>query len=246
MAKNNTRFAQIPQDAFEALQINAGILLLDFDPETAEFNNEDIVCATTGGITASCVATYSDYAADVDNAPNDLKEFKHLDGWTSTLATTGLGTSPELLRMALGAADVTGNKVTPRRYLDADKDFRDLWFVGDRADGGLVAVKLKNALSTGGLVLKTTKNGKGQVSITMTGHVSIKDQNEMPMEWYSADPPDEGSEAAVSYTAVEPVGTENPAEEGWYVLVGDSYRRSADTEVDSNVTYYERTVTPGT
>lgn len=245
MARN--RFTQIPQDAFKELQVNAGILLLDFDPATAEFDNDDIVCATTGGITASCVATYSDYAADVDNAPNDLKEFKNLDGWTSTLATTGLGTSPELIRMALGAADIDAQTgaIKPRRYLK-DTDFRDLWFVGDRADGGMVAVKLLNALSTGGFVLKTTKNGKGQVSLTLTGHVSIADQDVMPMEFYSADPPEEGSEASVSYTAVEPVGTENPAEEGWYVLVGDSYRRSADTEVDSNVTYYERTVTPGT
>lgn len=241
---DNTRFTQIPQDAFQELQINAGILLTDFDPETAEFDNENIVCATTGGITASCVATYSDYASDVDNAPNDLKEFKHLDGWQSTLATTGLGTSPELIRMALGAADIDENnpkKVTPRRYLK-DSDFRDLWFVGDRADGGMVAVKLINALSTGGFVLKTTKNGKGQVSLTLTGHVSIKDQNKMPMEFYSADPPEDEEAPVYDYTAVVPVGTENPAEEGWYVLVGDNYRLTTDAEVDSNVTYYERSV----
>ena len=66
-----------------------------------------------------------------------------------------------------------------------------LWFVGDRADGGLVAVKVRNALSTGGFVLKTTKNGKGQTSLTLTGHVSIQDQDTMPMEFYSEDPPED-------------------------------------------------------
>lgn len=189
---NNTRFARIPQDAFEALQINAGILLNRFNPATGDFDPDDIITATTGGITASCVPTYSDYAADVDNAPNDLKEFKHLDGWNSTLATTGLGTSRKLIRMALGAADIDAETgaIKPRRYLK-DTDFADLWFVGDRADGGLVAVKLRNALSTGGFVLKTTKNGKGQTSLTLTGHVSIQDQDTMPMEFYSEDPPED-------------------------------------------------------
>ena len=46
----------------------------------------------------------------------------------------------------------------------AQSDFSDLWWVGDRADGGMVAVQIKNALSTGGFSLKTTDNGKGQIS----------------------------------------------------------------------------------
>ena len=49
----------------------------------------------------------------------------------------------------------------------------------------LLAACLKNALSTGGFTLKTTKNGKGQVSVELTGHVSIEAQDVMPMEFYS-------------------------------------------------------------
>ncbi|MBR1470692.1 MAG: phage tail protein [Lachnospiraceae bacterium] len=53
----------------------------------------------------------------------------------------------------------------------------------------------------------------------------------------------EGSQSGgvtYTYTAVTPEGTENPNEEGWYVLSGDSYIITADTTVDSNKTYYER------
>jgi hypothetical protein len=67
------------------------------------------------------------------------------------------------------------------------RDFAAIWWVGDKADGGLVAVKIKNALSTAGLSLKTTKDGKGNISLTLTGHVSINDQNTMPMEFYSTE-----------------------------------------------------------
>lgn len=164
-----------------------------------------------------------------------MMEFKHLDGWECKIATTGLGTSPELIRLALGAADVSGDKITPRNSIKLT-DYSDLWWVGDRADGGMVAVKLMNALSTGGFSLQTSKNGKGQVSIEITGHVSIRSQDVVPMEFYSADPTD----GEYTYRAVTPVGTENPSEEGWYEQVGSEYQLTTDTEVDSSKTYYER------
>ena len=193
------KFTAIPQDTFEAMELDAGVLLKNFDPENPSApSDEDIICATTGGITVSCVPSYSDLAEDVDNAMNNLKEFKHLDSWTCTLSTTSLGTSPELIKLALGAADVSGNMITPRRDLKQE-DFISIWWVGDRADGGFVACKILNSLSTGGFSLQTTKNGKGQTSIELTGHVSLNAQNTVPMVFYSADPeqsadPEEGEE----------------------------------------------------
>ena len=176
------------------------------------------------------------------NCPNNMKELKHLDSWDCSMQFTSLGTSEEGFVLALGAADVnsTTGAITPRKDLE-QTDFSDIWWVGDRADGGCVAVQLKNALSTSGFSLKTTKDGKGNLSVTLTGHVSINAQSVMPMVIYSIDP--DVTPEIYTYTAVSPVGTENPNEEGWYVLVGDSYRATSDTTVDSNVTYYERTTT---
>ena len=183
------RFTVISQDAFDEIQLDAGVLLKTFDPtQPAVPADADIITATTGGINASCVPTYSDFGEDVDNCPNNTKELKHLDGWECTMSTTALGTSPDLIRYALGAADITAasGKITPRRDLE-QTDFADLWWVGDRADGGMVAIRLINALSTGGFSLQTTKNGKGQISLTLTGHVSIASQNVVPMEFYSTE-----------------------------------------------------------
>lgn len=179
------RFTKIPQDTFSELQLNAGVLLKTFDPASpAEPNDEDIICATTGGINASCVPTYSDMGADVDNCPVNMMELKNLDYWECKMSFTSLGTSAESIKLALGAADIDSNAITPRRDLK-QTDFSDVWWVGDRADGGMVAICLKNALSTGGFKLQTTKNGKGQISVELTGHVSINAQDAMPMEFYS-------------------------------------------------------------
>ena len=77
--------------------------------------------------------------------------------------------------------------IIPRNSLKTS-DAADIWWVGDRADGGFVAVCLKRALSTSGFSLQTTKSGKGNTSVTLTGHVSVATQNEVPMEFYSIGP----------------------------------------------------------
>ena len=185
------KFTVIPQDTFSGLQLDAGVLLKKFTPATpAAPADEDIICATTGGINATCVPTYSDLGEDVDNCPVNMMELKHLDSWECKLTVTSLGMSANAIKLALGAADIGDTSaskqdtITPRRDLK-QTDFTDLWWVGDRADGGCVAIQIKNALSTGGFSLQTTKNGKGQLSVELTGHVSIDAQDTMPMVFYS-------------------------------------------------------------
>lgn len=210
------RFTVIPQDTFEGLQLDAGVLLKRFNPAIPAVLDEDIICATTGGINPSCVPTYSDLGEDVDNCPVNMKELKHLDSWEATMAFTSIGTSKESIRLALGAADVNAETgaIKPRKDLK-QTDFSDVWWVGDRADGGCVAICLINALSTSGFSLQTTKAGKGRVSVTLTGHVSINDQETMPMVIYSIDP----SEVSV-YTILQKLinvtssFTENSVESG--------------------------------
>lgn len=196
-------FTKIPENTFNALQVEAGVLLKSFNPASPAATDANIICATTGGINVSCVPTYSDYGEDVDNCPVNMKELKRLDGWECKISTTGLGTSPELIKLALGAADIDGtdtSKIVPRVDLE-QTDFSDLWWVGDKADGGFVAVKLINALSSGGFTLQTGKRAKGQVTIELTGHVSINAQSVVPMEFYSVDGEAEGATGATGETA---------------------------------------------
>jgi hypothetical protein len=186
------RFTVIPQDTFQALQLDAGVLLRNFDPDEPAVADADIICATTGGINAVCQPTFSDLGEDVDNCPNGMKELMNLDTWTCTLGFTALNMSPEGIRLALGVADIVNQEITPRMSLQ-QTDFTDaIWWVGDKANGGFVAVKLLNALSTGGLSIQTTKRGKGQTAVTLSGHFSINAQDVVPMKFYSYDGEESG------------------------------------------------------
>lgn len=177
-------FTKISESAFNELQTNAGVILKSFNPENpAAPADEDIVCATTGGITVSCVPSYEDMGADVDNCPNNTMELKKLTGWDCKISFTALSITAETLKLALGAADIAGGKVAPRAHLK-NTDFSDIWWAGDLGENGVAAACLKNALSTGGVSIKTTKDGKGNLSVELTGHVSIKDIDTVPMEFY--------------------------------------------------------------
>ena len=194
-------FTKVSSDAMETLQLDAGVLLSTFDPANpTEPESANIIATTSGGIQVNCTPTYSDFGEDVDNLPNNMKEFKHLDSWECTMAFTNIKFNATNAVWALGAADKTTtaattgqnptrayDKIVPRRSLQ-QTDFADLWWVGDKVNGGAFAVKLKNALSTGGMSIQTTKNGKGTYGMTLTGHVSINAQDDMPMEFYDISP----------------------------------------------------------
>lgn len=181
------KFSKISQEAFKSMQFNSGIVVNKFDVTgTAEVQDADIITATTGGITATCKANFSDLGADVDNAQKNTAELMQIEDYDCTLAFTALNATTDVIKLALGAADVAEKKVTPRMTLDPTEntgDFKDIWWVGDTIDGGYVAVRLMNALSTGGLTLKTTDKGKGNISVTLTGCPRLG-SDVVPMEWY--------------------------------------------------------------
>lgn len=181
------KFTKISAKAFESMQINAGVVLNKFDPSgTTEIQDADIICATSGGVTAECKPNIADLGDDVDNCQKNTAELMQIEDYDCTLAFTALNVTTDVIKLALGAADVSDKKVTPRMTLNptaSTGDFKDIWWVGDTIDGGFVAVKLMNALSTGGLSLKTTDKGKGNISVTLTGCPRLGSDT-VPMEWY--------------------------------------------------------------
>lgn len=181
------KFTKIPETTFQKLQLNAGVLLREFDPETAEVLNEDIVGATTGGVSFSATPTFSDYGEDIDNCPKNMMELKKLDAWEIGMSGTFVTVDTEAAAFLIGAADVAGNKIMPRNDI-AQTDFKDLWWVGDYSEenseenGGFVAIHMMNTLSTGGFSIQTRDNGKGNFAFSFTAHYSMDAQETVPFE----------------------------------------------------------------
>lgn len=186
------KFTKIPVDTFQKLQINAGVLTTDFTPATGTIGEAGQIGATTGGVNFSATPEYSDYGEDIDNCPKNMKELKKLNLWEAKITGTFVNADTAIAKRLCGAADIgttDTTKVTPRNDLK-DTDFDDIWLVGDYSDkngetnGGFIAIKLLNALSTGGFQIQTSDKAKGQFAFEFTGHYSMAAQDTVPFEIY--------------------------------------------------------------
>lgn len=187
------KYTQIPQDTFKNIQLNAGVLLKGFAPDTGTLKATDILGATSGGVNFTATPSYIDYGEDIDNCPKNMKELKQLDGWEAKMSGTFVTVTAELAAKLTGAADTATDKVTPRNELKA-ADFADLWWVGDYsavnedgtkgASAGFCAIRLLNSLSTGGFQIQSGEKTKGQFAFEFTGHYSMDAPETVPFEIY--------------------------------------------------------------
>lgn len=185
------KYTQVAADAFRKLQMNAGVILTEFDPATGVLDREKIIAATGGGVSFSSTPTFTDFAEDIDNVPNNTMEMKRLDQVEVKLSGTAKTADTETAKLFIGAADVdpTTGKITPRRDLLLS-DFADVWWVGDYSDvnngdaAGFMAIRIINALNTAGFSLQSNDNGKGDFSFEFTGHYSLEDVNVVPYEMW--------------------------------------------------------------
>lgn len=186
------KFTKIPADTFRQLQLNAGVILANFNPETAEVNNEDILGATTGGINFTSSPEFIDFGDDIDNCPKNMKELKQLDNWDVKLSGSFVTMDAKAIKRLTGAADEEDGNIVPRRDLDLE-DFQDLWWVGDYGEdtsdetGGFIAIHMMNTLSTGGFQIQSGDKSKGQFSFEFTAHFSMDAQDTVPFEIFVKD-----------------------------------------------------------
>lgn len=187
------KYTKIPTDTFKNLQLNAGVLLKSFDVDTQTMAADSIVGATSGGVSFTAVPSSIDFGEDIDNCPKGTKEMMHLDSWEAKMSGTFASVSKSLAKTLVGAADLSGSKITPRNDFSA-ADFSDIWWVGDYSEvnedgtstgkAGFIAIHLLNSLSTGGFSIQSSDKGKGQFEFEFTGHYSMEDQDKVPFEVY--------------------------------------------------------------
>ena len=186
------RYNQIPENTFKELVLNAAILATDFTPATGEIGASGLIGATSGGVNFSASTTYADFGSDIDNCPKNTLELKRVESIEAKCSGTFVSINTDLAKRLMAAADTDSldtTKLIPRNELK-NTDFETIWIIGDYSDknsaetGGYVAIKLLNALSTGGFQIQTTDKEKGKFSFEFTGHYTMQDVNKVPYEIY--------------------------------------------------------------
>lgn len=198
------KYTKIPAETFQQIQLNAGILVDSFDPDTEEVGN--IIGATSGGVNFTAAPSFTDYGDDIDNCPKNTKELKKLDSIEATMSGSFTTITQAGAKRLVAAGDIDAEDerhIIPRNDLK-DSDFADIWWVGDYsnindgATAGFCAIKLMNALSTGGFQIQSTDKNKGKFAFTFTGHYSMAEQDKVPFEIYIKDGGDTPAKTSIT------------------------------------------------
>ena len=190
------KFTQIPIDTFKKLQLGAGLLTSKFNPAIGELTASNIIGATSGGVSFEATPSFSDFGEDIDNCPKNTKELKKLDSWDAKMSGSFVTMDTTAAVSVIGAAAVASDdptKVVPRNSVN-NTDFKDIWWIGDYSDvnddgsstgnAGFIAIRLINALSTGGFKIQSGDKAKGAFEFEYTGHYSIEHIDTVPFELY--------------------------------------------------------------
>ncbi len=193
------KFFRVPEDTFNHLIKGSGVVLKNFDTETLNYTNEDFLCATSGGIKVSSTMETSDRGEQVDNVKKNTKELAELSQRTHTITFTAKSATTEMVKRAVGAADLEGTKLVLRNYLE-NKDFAPLWIVFGKTNGGAMVAHFPDTLSTGGLDFSSSNDETGSFNCTFTAYSSLQTQDVDAVEYYIIDPPEETADNTRSET----------------------------------------------
>lgn len=177
-------YTKIKSTTFEELQLNAGVLLTEFDPQTATVADSAILGETSGGVSFADTIEFMDMADGIDNAMLNSMELKRISSHEVKLSGTFVGVNEDAIAFLMAACDKSNGKLTPKNTLSTS-DFHDIWWVGDYGnEGGFLALHLLNVLSTGGFQIQSADKGKGTYSFEFTAHYSLSAQDTVPYEVY--------------------------------------------------------------
>lgn len=170
----------IRSEAFDNLQLNAGIFLIDFDYSSitdatalktaiasAVSGDTGILGVTRGGGTFT--VTRETRTPEIDGMRYPFKGSDFVDSADAYLSGTLLEVNPDNFKRLLGSGDSTtsGKKttITMRTAIDPETDYIDsLCWVGDISDGRLVLIELDNAFNTSDFSLTFADKGEGTMT----------------------------------------------------------------------------------
>ena len=184
-------YKRIRPETRKELTMNVFMLVSTFDPETFDFatgiSGSTIIASTTGGVTFADTPEYTDFGGDIDNCPKNTMELKYKEDGEVKLSGNLVTVNAAMVKMLIGAATITGNKITPKTDLSTS-DFTTLWGLADYGNGGLIAIKMKRVLNTSGFSVSTTDKNKAQFAFEFTCHKTIENLSDAPYEIYILEP----------------------------------------------------------
>lgn len=178
MAKGKVRTGY-NQKTMEHLHTGAGAFFKDFtvgtDTYEAARTGGKLLGATQGGGEFKAAAEIRNI--EIDGLPGKGKGTEIIDYIDVSMAMNFIETTPEILAMALGAADIDTTTNGTYDIITGRNSFEDADYIGNITYIGTITgseepiiIQIFNALSTDGLNIKVEDKKEGVIPVTVYGH----------------------------------------------------------------------------
>lgn len=184
---------------FDNLQLNAGIVLMDFDYSSiasASALKTAIASAISAGTTllgatrggGTFTVTREARTPEIDGMRYPFKGSDFIDSTEAQLSTTLVEVTPGNIKtlLATGRSTTSGSKttITMNTAVDPDNDYlTNICWIGDLADGRLVLICLQNAINTADFSLTYTDKGEGTLAAEFHARqAAVSDYDKAPFE----------------------------------------------------------------
>lgn len=220
-----SEYMKVPDDTFDTIQMDTGIITDDFDPETGEIGNI-LGAIDSGGFNFKSNPTYVDFGEDVGNIPANTWQMLRIQAFDATASGTYANVTNAIIKSLEAGSDygvaenvTDDHHIVPAHALEAG-DFTDIYIVGNYsrhntgtgstgAYAGFICVHLMHALNRTGVQWQTTKAGKGKFAFEYHAHYDMTSPDEPPFEYFIRKGSAGSSQSA---EPAEPAETTEPAE----------------------------------
>lgn len=176
----------IRNEGFLNLQLNAGVFIPNFDLSTITSAEalktkvaERIAAGTTLGMTSgggTFTMSRERRVPDVDGRRYEHKGAEFIDSMDGHLSSTLVEITPENWQKVIGTTEpLSTNTATKMTYkvktmLDGSAYLNNIVWVGDTADGKLVAIEIDNALNTADVAFTFADKNEGKLPFEFHAH----------------------------------------------------------------------------
>lgn len=198
----------IRTEAFQHLQLNAGIFLINFKyddlndaaaiknkvADLLESNDDSILGITRGG--GSFTVTREVRTPEVDGMRYPFKGSDFVDSSDAYLSGTLLEVRPSNIKRLIGTGEIGGSgekHIITMHTAVKDEDYIEhLCWIGDLADGGYILIELDNAFNTADFSLTFTDKGEGTMTFEFHARqANVTDYDTAPFRVVFIDPKNE-------------------------------------------------------
>lgn len=174
------RYSGYTEQTMQNRATGAGAYFKNYDPATDTFTSavtaKKLIGATKGG--GEFVAKANMRKIEVDGVPGDVKGMVEIDSWEVTMSANIMEVTPEIIKLALGAATITTPQ-TPVKYKKIEgkntidiTDYEDnITFVGTVSGfDEPVIIQVFNTLSTDGVKYGAKDKDDTVIPMNFKGH----------------------------------------------------------------------------